>query len=108
MAAELQTFTLPDGRKVDYLISGPADGFPFLFLHGTPGSAVPHGLALLGPCEQRNLKLITVSRAGYGGSSRWKGRAVVDVVPDVQALLGQLGIEECLVGGESGGGESFH
>lgn len=104
MASGLQTITLPDGRKVDYLVSGPADGFPFLYLHGTPGSAVPHGPALLGPCQERNLKLITISRAGYGGTSRWKGRRVVDVVPDVQALLGHLGIEECLVGGMSGGG----
>lgn len=106
MAAKLQVLTLPDGRKVDYLVSGPADGFPLVYLHGTPGSAYPPGMAVpLALCEARKIKLITISRAGYGGSSRWQGRKVVDVVPDVQALLGHLGIEKCVVAGMSGGGE---
>lgn len=106
MAANLQVLNLPDGRKVKYLVSGPADGFPLVYLHGTPGSAYPPGLAApLSLCEARKIKLITVSRAGYGGSSRWQGKKVVDVVPDVQALLGHLGIEKCVVAGMSGGGE---
>lgn len=102
-----QTLTLPDGRKLDYLVSGPADGFPLVYLHGTPGGAYPPGAAVLGPCEERNIKLITISRAGYGGSTRVKGRRIVHVVPDVQAVLGHLGIDKCVVGGESGDGKQF-
>ncbi len=29
---------LPDGRVLDVDVTGPDDGFPLVFLHGTPGS----------------------------------------------------------------------
>lgn len=100
-----QTLELPDGRKVDYLISGSADGFPLVYIHGTPGSYSTES-DLVAACEKKNIKLITLSRAGYGGSSRNRGRTVVDFVADIHALLQYLGLNECVVGGESGGGAS--
>ena len=41
-----------------------------------PGVAAPVKNAL----HERGLRLVTFSRAGYGGSTRAAGRAVVDVV----------------------------
>lgn len=99
-----QVFTHPDGRKTDYLISGAQDGFPLVFIHGTPGSYTV-GSKLNSTCEGKGIKLITLSRAGYGGSTRNKGRRVVDAVADIQALLEHLDIKKCAVGGKSGGGE---
>jgi pimeloyl-ACP methyl ester carboxylesterase len=101
-----QHFQLPDGRNIDYLVSGAQDGFPLVFIHGTPGSyrADP---ALAAICEKKGVKLITYSRAGYGGSSRNRGRRVVDSVADTQALLDHLGIEKCFAGGWSGGGKQL-
>ena len=32
---------LPDGRRLDMRVSGPADGVPLVFHHGTPGAAIP-------------------------------------------------------------------
>lgn len=99
-----QVFTHPDGRKTEYLVSGAQDGFPFVFIHGTPGS-YPVGPKMIATCEGKGIKLITLSRAGYGGSTRNKGRRVVDAVADIQALLEHLGVKKCAVGGKSGGGE---
>jgi len=99
-----QHFTLPDGRNVDYVVTGAKNGFPFVFIHGTPGSyLVEPSLADL--CEKKGLKLISTSRAGYGGSTRKKGRLIVDVVADIQTLLQHLNVVHCFVGGWSGGGE---
>jgi len=32
---------LPDGRRLDLRVSGPADGLPLVFHHGTPGAVIP-------------------------------------------------------------------
>ncbi|KAI9691447.1 MAG: hypothetical protein M1822_007518 [Bathelium mastoideum] len=98
-----QQFKLPDGRNLDYLISGAKDGFPLIWIHGTPGSYLPIP-SFSAVCEKKGVKVITASRAGYGGSTRKKGRRVVDAVPDLQALNEHLGVKQCIVGGWSGGG----
>lgn len=98
-----QQFKLPDGRNIDYYISGAKDGFPIVWLHGTPGAYTPLPSFAVA-CEKKGLKLVTFSRPGYGDSTRSKGGVVVDIVPDVQALNKHLGIDRCFVGGWSGGG----
>ena len=72
-------------------------------IHGTPGAYTPlPGFPEL--CKKKGIKLVTLSRAGYGGSSRNRGRLVADNVADIQALKEHLGLDKCLVGGWSGGG----
>lgn len=99
-------FTLSDGRRQDYLISGAKDGFPLHFIHGTPG-AYTEDPDFAEACERKGIKLITMSRAGYGDSSRNKGRSVLDVINDIEELNKHLGIERCFAGGWSGGGASI-
>lgn len=94
---------LPDGRRLDLRVSGPADGFPLVFHHGTPGAATPVR-ALERAAHERGLRLVTTSRPGYGDSSRQPGRAVVDVAADTAAVLAAIGAERCLIAGWSGGG----
>jgi len=94
---------LPDGRRLDLRVSGPAGGFPLVFHHGTPGAAIPVR-ALERAAHARGLRLVTTSRPGYGDSSRQPGRAVVDVAADTAAVLASIGAERCLVAGWSGGG----
>jgi pimeloyl-ACP methyl ester carboxylesterase len=94
---------LPDGRRLDMRVSGPADGVPLVFHHGTPGAATPVR-ALERAAHERGLRLVTTSRPGYGDSSRQPGRAVVDVVADTAAVLAAIGTERCLIAGWSGGG----
>lgn len=102
----METLTLPSRRNLEYLISGDPTGFPLLYIHGTPG-AYPSLTSLHKACETNNLKLITFSRSGYGGSTRHKGRKNVDIVDDAKALLDHLGHEQCVAAGWSGGGMLF-
>ena len=54
---------LPDGRRLDMRVSGPAGGFPLVFHHGTPGAATPVR-ALERAARARGLRLVTTSRPG--------------------------------------------
>jgi pimeloyl-ACP methyl ester carboxylesterase len=94
---------LADGRHLDIRVSGPADGLPVVFHHGTPGAATPLR-ALDRAVHARGLRLVTTSRPGYGGSDRQHGRSVADVAADIAAVLAEIGAERCLVAGWSGGG----
>jgi len=94
---------LPDGRHLDVRVSGPADGLPLVFHHGTPGAATPVR-ALERAVHARELRLVTTSRPGYGHSTRQPGRSVVDVVADTDAVLAALGADRCVTMGWSGGG----
>ncbi|MCW2491082.1 MAG: hypothetical protein JWN47_446 [Frankiales bacterium] len=97
------TIELPDGRSLEVEVSGPTDGTPLIFHHGTPGSAYQFR-AIRRAAHTRGLRLVTFSRAGYGSSTRRPGRSVVDVVDDVAAVLDYLGADRCLAAGWSGGG----
>jgi pimeloyl-ACP methyl ester carboxylesterase len=82
---------------------GDPEGFPVLGLHGTPGCRLerwPHDelYTELGVC------LVTHDRAGYGKSSRRRGRRVVDEVEDVVSIADELGFDRFGVTGGSGGG----
>lgn len=94
---------LPDGRRLDLRVSGPAGGFPLVFHHGTPGAATPVR-ALERAVHARGLRLVTTSRPGYGDSSPQPGRRVVDVAADTAAVLAAIGADRCLIAGWSGGG----
>lgn len=101
--ASFDQVQLPDGRRMDIRASGPETGTPVVFHHGTPGARSPIR-ALERAAHERNLRVIFTSRPGYGDSTRNFSRRVVDVVPDIAAVLDALGYERCLVAGWSGGG----
>ena len=103
MVIELDHVQLPDGRRLEVRVSGPEDGLPFVYHHGTPGAGTPLR-ALERAAHARGLRVVMSSRPGYGGSSRRAGRRVVDVVADTQAVLDALGADRCVVAGWSGGG----
>jgi pimeloyl-ACP methyl ester carboxylesterase len=94
---------LPDGRRLDVRVSGPAGGLPLVFHHGTPGAVTPTR-DLERAAHARGLRLVTTSRPGYGGSTRQPGRTVADVADDTAAVLAAIGAERCLIAGWSGGG----
>jgi pimeloyl-ACP methyl ester carboxylesterase len=94
---------LPDGRAIDVWQAGPPDGDPLVFHHGTPGAGLPfdHHLRLM---AERGLRHVSWTRAGYGSSSRRRGRTVADDAGDGAAVLDHLGIDRAWVVGWSGGG----
>jgi len=95
--------TLADGRALDVEVSGPEDGTPLVFHHGTPGCVTQYG-SMRRESAARGLRLITYSRAGYGNSTRNPGRSIVDVVADIEAVADELDVGRFYVAGWSGGG----
>jgi pimeloyl-ACP methyl ester carboxylesterase len=93
----------PDGRDLEVVLLGPADGAPIFFHHGTPGAA---GIfeALVRDGAERNLRHITYSRPGYGRSTRLPERTVASCITDVVAIADALGYERFHCIGTSGGG----
>jgi pimeloyl-ACP methyl ester carboxylesterase len=103
MARDSQMITTDDGRRLCFAEWGDPTGFPVLFFHGTPGGRLNRH-----PDESvyvaKGARLITYDRPGYGSSERLPGRAVVDCVVDVAAIVDHLGISRFAVTGSSGGG----
>ena len=100
---ERRRVTRPDGRHIDFLVAGPADGLPLMLHEGTPA-----GLVLYPPTVQaariRGLRVVLAARPGYEGSTPRPGRRVVDVVGDTAAVLDELGADTFVTAGWSGGG----
>lgn len=94
---------LSDGRRLDVQVDGPRGAPVLLFHHGTPGSGAQYRF-ITAAAGELGLRTVTYSRPGYGGSSRLVGRSVADAVPDVVAILDQLGVADCVTAGWSGGG----
>ncbi|HZU13308.1 MAG TPA: alpha/beta hydrolase [Chloroflexota bacterium] len=95
--------TLEDGRHLDIYRSGPEDARVLLFHHGTPGSRAPFR-DIENAAHRHGFQLVTLSRPGYGSSTRQPGRSVADVVADTVQVLDAVGADRCVVAGWSGGG----
>jgi pimeloyl-ACP methyl ester carboxylesterase len=102
MVSEL-TVRTPDGRSLDVYLDGPDGGTPLLFHNGTPSSGKLYE-PFVTVASERSLRMVGFSRAGYGGSARNPGRSVAAVVPDVAAVLDELGADRFYTLGWSGGG----
>ena len=100
---EPRSIELPDGRRLDVWVEGPADGIPLVFHAGTPGSGLPFE-PFVRTLADRGLRSVSWSRPGYGDSTRQPGRSVADVVDDTAAVLDQIGADRAYVAGWSGGG----
>jgi len=94
---------LKDGRTLDVFVGGDPKGFPLVMHHGTPSDATTFA-GWDADCRARDLRLICVSRPGYGLSTRLAGRAVAHVAHDIAALLDHLGHRRFVTAGWSGGG----
>ena len=107
MAGELGTVAAAEGRTLEILTAGIPGGCPWLWVSGTPSAAVD--FPRLGDLAIKlGLWLVTWSRPGYGGSTPRRlpdgGPRIVDDVPDIEAILDALGLDEFVVVGWSGGG----
>lgn len=92
-----------DGRDLECVVAGPADGMLLFSHHGTPGAA--ETLApLVEVGAERGLRHLTYSRPGYGASTRLPGRTVASCAADVAAIADELGYERFYSVGASGGG----
>jgi pimeloyl-ACP methyl ester carboxylesterase len=96
-----------DGRELEVLVTGPEDGFPLVYHHGTPQGAAPFP-HLEHAALERGLRVVAWSRPGYGASTPRPDGAttarVADDARDTEAALDHLGMGEFLTIGWSGGG----
>lgn len=92
-----------DGRELAFAVWGDCAGFPVVGLHGTPGSRLERW-----PDEELYRRLgvcfVTYDRAGYGRSTRRRGRRIADEAGEIRLLADELGFERFAVAGGSGGG----
>jgi pimeloyl-ACP methyl ester carboxylesterase len=92
-----------EGRAVEVLTAGAADGLPLVFHTGTPSGLVPYP-ALTHAAARHGLRCVLYSRPGYGNSDPQPGRRVADAAGDVAAILDHLGAGHFVSAGWSGGG----
>ena len=107
MGSERRTVTTVDGRKLEVLMAGNRGGYPWLWVPGSPSAAADYP-RLDDLATKLDLRMVTWSRPGYGGSSPRplpaQGPRIVDDIPDIETILEAVGIDEFVVVGWSGGG----
>jgi pimeloyl-ACP methyl ester carboxylesterase len=103
MTAERLTVPAADGRTLEVLTLGPADGLPFMFHTGTPGGLVGQS-PMTDAATDLGLRTVLYARPGYGSSTQQPGRLVADAAADVTAILDHLGAGSFVTAGWSGGG----
>ncbi len=94
---------LQDGRRLAYAEHGVTDGFPVIFMHGSPSSRLfrhpDESIA-----QSLGVRVITVDRPGFGLSDPKPDRSLLDWPDDVAELADRLGLLRFAVVGVSGGG----
>lgn len=108
--SETQSLKLPDGRTLCYSIYGTtatrtsAEQPPTAFyFHSFPGSHC-EGSATHEAASSHGLRIVAVSRPGYGGSTNDPGRSILSFSQDVLAVADHLHLQRFAVMGISGGG----
>lgn len=91
----------PDGRSVAWSEVGDEDGLPLLRVPGTPGCRYSLR-ADRTPWRDRQLRVITTERPGFGASTRLPGRRFHEPADDLVAILDHLGLDHVHVIGGSG------
>ncbi|MDE3065109.1 MAG: alpha/beta fold hydrolase [Acidobacteriota bacterium] len=101
MDHDTRQVTAPDGRAIEAVSFGNRAGATVVTHHGSPGSAsAAHFFDSLAD----EFFVVGLSRPGYSTSTRQPGRAVGAAALDVAAVLDDLGREDYLAVGWSGGG----
>jgi pimeloyl-ACP methyl ester carboxylesterase len=103
MPDEQRVLTTADGRSLEVLTAGPPDGLPLLFHNGTPGGLVAFP-PMIAEAAERGLRTVMYARPGYGQSTEQPGRGVADTVADAASVLDDLGADQFVTIGWSGGG----
>jgi len=95
--------TLPDGRSLDVLADDARSGPALLLHHGTPSDGTLW-FDWADAARAHGLRLLAMSRPGYGASSRQSGRAVAAAAADAAAVLDAFDAPWFVTAGWSDGG----
>lgn len=99
----MKSIVLPDGRSLAFAEYGDPGGKPLFLFHGVPGSRIFRP-PLDDLTARKHVRLITVDRPGYGGSTFRHGRRITDWPEDILHLADALRLDRFAVCGHSGGG----
>lgn len=94
---------LPDGRTLGYAEYGDPGGVPVLYATGGNNSRL-EAASFDAAAQGVGVRLIGTDRPGFGTSTFQPGRRLLDWAADVDALLGELGLDRVHLLGLSGGG----
>jgi pimeloyl-ACP methyl ester carboxylesterase len=94
--------SLPSSRLLAYAEYGDPHGKPVFLFHGAPGSRLFHPPDDI--TTRLGVRLITVDRPGYGGSTFQPNRRILDWPNDVSFLADSLHLDSFAIAGHSGGG----
>lgn len=97
------TMALSDGRTLAYTELGDPGGEVVLYFHGAPGGRLELA-GLDAAFAEREVRLVTADRPGYGGSTPQTGRTTASWTDDVTELADHLGVARFAVIGLSSGG----
>lgn len=103
MSTRTGTVMVPGGRQLSFEVGGDPLGYPVIGLHGTPGCRLSRWPADSAYADA-GVRYVTTDRAGYGQSTRRRGRSVADEVHDVVAVADAMGFGRFGIIGGSGGG----
>src|SRR4051812_6791476 len=102
MLATKTSMILRDGRRLGYAEYGPSGGVPVVYFHGTPGSRLNPFLQTWGTAC--GIRFIAIDRPGYGLSTFYRDRRMLDLAEDVRELADRLELDRFSLAGISGGG----
>jgi pimeloyl-ACP methyl ester carboxylesterase len=97
--ATIHAIQASGGRNLEVHEIGDPTGLPVIMHHGSPASGLPYNR-----WATPGVRLLAFDRAGYGGSTRNRGRDIAAVAADVEALADGLELERFATWGISGGG----
>ena len=95
--------TLPDGRVLAYTDIGAPTGRVVMYFHGAPSSRLDLGF-FADELAERDVRVLSTDRPGYGRSSPQPGRDWADWPTDLAVLADHVGVERFAVLGLSSGG----
>jgi len=102
LAQNDQTIHLADGRTLGYIEYGDPQGAVVFFHHGQPGNRLFHPDPAI--TKDVGLRLVIPDRPGYGLSSFYPERAIMDWPKDLLQLADALDVEQFGLIGFSAGG----
>ncbi len=106
-APDVKQVNLPTGVKLRYVVSGPRDGLPIVFLHGITDSS--HSWSSTTPFLSGDYRTYVLDQRGHGDSERpLHGYSMAQYAEDVIAFMDKLDIEQAVIVGHSMGSFIAH
>ena len=92
------------GRRIGFAEFGTPDGRAVIWLHGTPGARRQIPVEARRYANEHGLRIVGIDRPGIGSSSPHVYRNMADFPADLEAVADEIGLDELVVIGLSGGG----